>query len=150
MKSYKIWSDGSCLGNPGPGGTGFIILDLETQVYTEFSSSEYATTNNRMELSAAILALSTINEPSNIELITDSNYVGKGITEWITNWKANNWRTKSGPVKNKDLWELFDELVSTHNLTFTWVKGHNNDVINEKVDGLAKAAALDAKTKNNQ
>jgi len=145
MKSYKIWSDGSCLGNPGPGGTGYIILDLSTNEYIENSTSEPLTTNNRMELSAAILALSSIEEPSNIELITDSNYVGKGITEWMPNWKKNNWKGKSGPIKNLDLWQLMDSISSIHNITFTWVKGHSLDVMNDKVDKLAYRAATDAK-----
>ena len=145
MKNYKIWSDGSCLGNPGPGGTGYIILDLDTNEYTESSSYEPQTTNNRMELSAAILAMSSIAEPSNIELITDSNYVGKGLTEWMPKWKKSNW--KSGTVKNLDLWQLLDALTTNHTITFTWVKGHSNDPMNDRVDALAYKAALNDKEK---
>ena len=135
---YQIWSDGSCLGNPGPGGAGFIIRDeLGSEIEQYFHEPQ--TTNNRMELTSAILAISSLPAGSEIELITDSNYVGLGITEWMKNWKAKNWKTANKKeVKNKDLWQLFDSLQGSYTITFTWVKGHSSDPMNDRVDALAK------------
>lgn len=140
MSKYYIWSDGACKGNPGPGGIGYLIRD-------EFGNEQVAgihepdTTNNRMELTAAILAIAAITEPAHIVLTTDSNYVKQGITEWIHNWKKKNWKTAQGkPVKNQDLWVILDQLVQNHTMEWCWVKGHSKDPENDRVDKLASDA----------
>ena len=139
MKEIKIYTDGSCLGNPGPGGYGAILIykNNEKEIYDGF----FNTTNNRMELMAPIMALSKLKEPCNVKIITDSKYVKNGITSWIFNWKKNNWKTASKKdVKNKDLWQKLDIALDKHNVTWEWVKAHNGDKYNERADKLATSA----------
>ncbi len=132
-----IWTDGACSGNPGPGGWGAI---LRTGAHTrEFSGGEAATTNNRMELTAAIAALEALRRPCRVELHTDSQYVRNGVTAWIHNWKRNGWRTaEKKPVKNDDLWRRLDAAAERHEIAWRWVKGHAGDEMNERADELAR------------
>jgi len=132
----KIYTDGACKGNPGVGGWGaFIIQDEKNK---ELFGGENETTNNRMELMAVIMALKEISPTSELTIYTDSTYVQKGISEWIKNWKVNNWRSSSRkPVKNKDLWLELDEAVGSRKINWEWVKGHAGNVGNEKADELA-------------
>ncbi len=134
---YVIYTDGACSGNPGPGGWGALIMvDGETN---ELSGGEPSTTNNRMELLAAITALETPPSGSKIALHTDSKYVMQGITEWIKNWKRNNWRTAAKkPVKNAELWQRLDEINGQHDVSWHWVKGHAGHPDNERADELAR------------
>ena len=136
MKDVIIYTDGACRGNPGPGGWGALIkFDIAQK---EIFGGQNNTTNNQMELSAAIEGLSTLKEPCNVELFTDSRYVMDGITQWIQNWKKNNWKTSSKKeVKNKELWQKLDQLISQHQVQWHWVKGHSGDVGNEAADLLA-------------
>ena len=142
MKQVTIYTDGACSGNPGPGGWGAVLLSGIHR--KEISGGDPQTTNNRMELTAAIEALKALNASSQIDLYTDSTYVKKGITEWIVNWKKNNWKRRSGkrflPVKNADLWRELDRLVAEHDVTFHWVEGHAGDEENERCDELARGA----------
>ncbi len=136
MKEIIIYTDGACSGNPGPGGWGALIIYGETR--KEIMEGAFETTNNRMELMAAIEALNILKEPCKVSLHTDSIYVKDGITKWIENWKQNGWRTAARkPVKNADLWQALDEAVSRHNISWNWVKGHNGDEGNERADELA-------------
>ncbi len=136
----KIWTDGSCLGNPGPGGWGFIATN-GTQV-AERCGGEKNTTNNRMELTAVIKALTAARKHSEVEIHTDSQYVKNGMESWIKNWKRNNWRTADKkPVKNVELWQQLDELASNIKIHWVWVKGHAGEEFNERVDDLARGAA---------
>ena len=134
----EIFTDGACSGNPGIGGWGAILRYKETE--KELSGGELETTNNRMELMAVIMALSALNKSCNISLYTDSQYVMKGITEWLANWKKNGWKTsnKKQAVKNVDLWQQLDELVQKHEIRWIWVKGHNGHAENERCDALAR------------
>ena len=139
MDQVQIFTDGACKGNPGPGGWGALLRFGEHE--KKLKGAEPQTTNNRMELMAAIMALSSLKRPCNVDLTTDSQYVKKGITEWMTNWKKNNWRTAAKkPVKNADLWQQLDELVSQHQVQWHWVKGHSGHAENELVDTLANEA----------
>jgi ribonuclease HI len=139
MAALLIHTDGACRGNPGPGGWG-VLLDWNGTV-KELSGSEPDTTNNRMELTAVIMALGALKRPTVATVQTDSQYVIKGITEWLPAWKARGWRTADRkPVKNQDLWEKLDQLVAEHSLTWQWVKGHSGDPGNERVDELANLA----------
>ena len=136
MKDVIIFTDGACRGNPGPGGWGALI-QFDT-VQKEIFGGQNVTTNNQMELFAAIEGLSTLKEPCNVELFTDSKYVMDGITQWIQNWKKNNWKTAAKKeVKNKDLWQKLDQLMTYHHVQWHWVKGHSGDLGNEKADRLA-------------
>ncbi len=140
MKSVHLFTDGSCLGNPGPGGYGALL------VYNghskELSQGFELTTNNRMELLAVIEGLKALSQPCNVEVTTDSNYVKDGITKWINNWKKNGWKTAAKqPVKNVDLWKALDSEVNKHNVNWHWVKGHSGHPENERVDDLARNAA---------
>jgi ribonuclease HI len=136
MKRVSIYSDGGCQGNPGPGGWA-AVLRYGDKV-KEISGSEPATTNNRMELKAAIEALNALREPCEVEFYTDSNYVREGISKWISSWKARNWRTVSKePVKNEDLWRALDAAKQKHTIHWRWVKGHAGTVDNERCDVLA-------------
>lgn len=136
----EIHTDGSCLGNPGPGGWG-AVLQLGDYV-REFSGGEAETTNNRMEMTAAIRALEALKRPMPVRIHTDSTYVRNGITKWVVNWKRNGWQTKDKqPVKNVDLWQQLDVLVAQHNPEWIWVKGHAGNEGNERADRLARAAA---------
>jgi ribonuclease HI len=135
-----IYTDGACLGNPGRGGYGAILIYKQHQ--KKICGSEKETTNNRMEMRAAIEALRTLKKSSDIILYTDSKYVMDGITKWIANWKKNNWRTADRkPVKNSDLWQELDVEVSKHKIEWVWVKGHAGNHFNEIVDELARKAA---------
>lgn len=136
----KIYTDGSCLNNPGNGGWAAIINDNE--IIKKISGSVKDTTNNKMELMAPIMALQEIDKNNEIEIYTDSQYVRLGITEWIHKWIKNNWQTsKKEPVKNKELWMQLYELTKTYKIKWIWVKAHAGDALNEEVDLLAKKAA---------
>jgi ribonuclease HI len=139
MAELVIHTDGACRGNPGPGGWGVLLDWNGTQ--KELSGSEPATTNNRMELTAAIMGLGALKRPTQLTLQTDSQYVIKGITEWLPAWKARGWRTADRkPVKNQDLWERLDQVAGPHAIQWVWVKGHSGDHGNERVDALANLA----------
>lgn len=139
-KVIHIWTDGACLGNPGPGGWGALLRWNGHE--KELSGGEPDTTNNRMELMAAIQALEALKRPSQVILTTDSQYVRKGITEWMVNWKKNGWKTSAKkPVKNADLWLRLDQAVARHQIDWQWVKGHSGHPENEKADELASEAA---------
>lgn len=136
----KIWTDGSCLGNPGPGGWAFVATDGKNTA--ERSGGERDTTNNRMELMAVIRALTAAHRHSEIELHTDSQYVKNGMQSWLKNWKKNNWHTANKkPVKNQDLWMQLDALSGAIKIHWHWVRGHNGDEMNERCDELARTAA---------
>ena len=138
-KTVAIYTDGSCLGNPGPGGYG-VVLKYK-QHCKELSGGFRLTTNNRMELLAAIVALETLKDSCDVNLTTDSQYVRQGITQWLVNWKRNNWRTAAKePVKNKDLWQMLDEQAARHQVEWRWVKGHAGHYGNEVADQLANQA----------
>ena len=133
---FKIYTDGACSGNPGKGGWGAIILDGKNQ--SSISGSENKTTNNRMELMAAIMALKKIKKKSDITIFTDSKYVKDGITDWIKKWKQNNWKSSNKkPVKNKDLWIKLDNSCQKHKITWKWVKAHAGNKYNNLADELA-------------
>lgn len=132
----NIYTDGACKGNPGPGGWGALLL--YKGVEKELWGGELETTNNRMELLAAIEGLSALKRTCEVCIYTDSQYVKKGITEWLAGWKQNGWKTASKkPVKNADLWQQLDEQVAKHHVTWRWVKGHAGDMGNERADQLA-------------
>ena len=132
----QIFTDGACRGNPGPGGWGVILRSGSHE--KELFGGEQSTTNNRMELRAAIEGLAALKRPSRVTVTTDSQYVRQGITQWIEGWKRNQWRTSAKkPVKNQDLWQLLDELTSRHEVTWEWVKGHSGHPDNEHADALA-------------
>ena len=134
-----IYTDGACSGNPGPGGWGALLKFGKYK--KELSGGERETTNNRMELTAAIKALETLNRPCQIEFYTDSEYLRKGITEWISNWKRRGWKTAAKkPVKNQDLWRKLDGAIQEHQINWHWVRGHAGQLENEQVDQLARAA----------
>ncbi len=134
----KIFTDGACSGNPGIGGWGVVIL-INDKNPIFLKGGKIQTTNNQMELTAAIKALKYFKEHQLITLITDSKYVKDGIESWIANWKKNGWRTKSKkPVKNKELWVELDSQIAKHKITWKWVKGHAGDIYNEKADFLAR------------
>jgi ribonuclease HI len=136
----KIYTDGSCLGNPGNGGWAAIIIDDKKKI--QIKGSKKDTTNNQMELLATIKALKKIPKGSNVQIFTDSKYVKSGITEWINNWKKNGWKTASKqPVKNKDLWTELDQMTNEFQIKWSWVKGHSTDVLNNEVDLIAREAA---------
>lgn len=135
----KIYTDGGCRGNPGPGGWGAVLLWGEKEKHLK--GSEQNTTNNRMELLAAIEGLNALKRPIPVALYTDSKYVQQGITSWIHGWKKNGWKTAGKkPVKNQDLWQRLDELMSEHEVSWHWVKGHAGDKYNELADNLANQA----------
>ena len=132
----QIFTDGACRGNPGPGGWGVILRSGSHE--KELFGGEQSTTNNRMELRAAIEGLAALKRPSRVTVTTDSQYVRQGITQWIEGWKRNQWRTSAKkPVKNRDLWQLLDQLTSRHEVTWEWVKGHSGHPDNELADALA-------------
>lgn len=134
-----IWTDGACSGNPGPGGWGAILVHGENT--RELSGAEPETTNNRMELMAAIAGLTALKRPCRVVLHTDSQYVKGGITGWIFGWKKNGWKTADKkPVKNTDLWQALDEAMARHAVEWRWVKGHAGTPLNERADELARAA----------
>ena len=135
--TIEIWTDGACSGNPGPGGWGALLKygDKEKELY----GSDPTTTNNRMELLAAVEALNAITRPAKVTLHTDSTYVKDGLTKWIKGWKRNGWKTAAKkPVKNQDLWQALDAAAARHDMTWKWVKGHAGDEGNERADALAR------------
>ncbi len=141
MKTIEIHTDGSCLGNPGPGG--WAALLRYKGIERELAGGEAHTTNNRMELMAAIMALETLTEPCRIVLHTDSQYVRQGITQWLPGWLRKQWKTAGGdPVKNRELWERLHAAIQRHEIDWRWVKGHNGDPDNERVDVLARDQAI--------
>ncbi|NAW89963.1 MULTISPECIES: ribonuclease HI [unclassified Vibrio] len=139
-KQVEIFTDGSCLGNPGPGGYGVVLRYKETE--KTLAKGYRLTTNNRMEMLAAVVALQTLKEPCNVILTTDSQYVRQGITQWIHNWKKRGWKTSDKkPVKNADLWQALDKESARHTIDWRWVKGHTGHRENEMCDELARNAA---------
>ena len=138
-EAVTIYTDGACSGNPGPGGWGALLVFRESE--REISGAEPHTTNNRMELMAAISALEALSRPCTVQLHTDSQYLRNGIMTWIKGWKAKGWLTADRkPVKNEDLWRRLDEARGRHEVSWHWVKGHADDARNNRVDGLARAA----------
>ncbi|TNG95740.1 ribonuclease HI [Pasteurellaceae bacterium USgator11] len=140
MKQIEIYTDGSCLGNPGPGGIG-VLLRYKQHEKT-ISQGYRLTTNNRMELLAVIVALESLTESCKVRLYSDSQYMKNGINQWIHNWKRNNWLTSNKKtVKNQDLWQRLDQAIQRHQIHWQWVKGHAGHVENEQVDQLARQGA---------
>ncbi|MBL8710941.1 MAG: ribonuclease HI [Rhodospirillaceae bacterium] len=139
LKVVDVFTDGACSGNPGPGGWGAILRYGEIE--KELSGGERETTNNRMELMAAIAALEALKAQTHVRLHTDSQYVKNGITTWIHGWKKNGWKTSDRkPVKNVDLWQRLDAALKSHRIDWIWVKGHNGHAENERADALARSA----------
>jgi ribonuclease HI len=135
-KQIEIWTDGSCSGNPGPGGWGALLVSGDNE--KELFGGQENTTNNQMELKAAIEALNALKAPSKVILHTDSTYVKDGLTKWIHGWKKNGWKTAAKkPVKNKEYWQALDAACQRHDITWKWVKGHAGDPGNERADELA-------------
>jgi ribonuclease HI len=135
-RPVEIFADGACRGNPGPGGWGALLRYGEQE--RELWGGEAHTTNNRMELTAVIRALEVLQRPSRLHIVTDSQYVLHGITQWLAGWKRRGWRTADGkPVKNQELWERLDELLAPHEAEWTWVRGHTGHPENERADALA-------------
>jgi ribonuclease HI len=145
MAQVHLFTDGACRGNPGPGGWGYILRHLTTGTEKDASGGEAMTTNNRMELTAVVMGLRALKRPCKIELFTDSVYVGKGISEWMAKWKQNGWKRSEGgkfkPVKNVELWQQLDELLSRHKVQYTRVAGHSGHPENERCDQLAVEAS---------
>jgi len=144
MSTVEIWTDGACSGNPGPGGWGALLRygDKEKELY----GGQAETTNNQMELKAAIEALNALKKPCTVELTTDSQYVKGGMTGWIFGWKKNGWKTANKkPVKNVELWQALDDAVSRHTVNWHWIKGHAGHAENEKADELARLGMEDYK-----
>ena len=140
QESVLIHTDGACLGNPGPGGWAALLQFRDKE--RELSGGEAATTNNRMELMGAIMALETLSRPCRVVLRTDSQYVRNGIMTWLPNWIRRGWKTSGGdPVKNRELWERLSAATRTHEIEWQWVKGHSGDPGNERVDVLARTQA---------
>ena len=145
-RRVKIWTDGACSGNPGPGGYGAILQFGERE--KELSGGASATTNNRMELMAAIVALEALTRPCAVDLHTDSQYVRNGVTQWIAGWKARGWKTADRkPVKNVELWRRLEEASERHDVAWYWVRGHAGDEMNERADALARAGMAPFLTK---
>jgi len=145
MNAIEIYTDGACKGNPGPGGWGVLLRSGPT--VKELYGGERSTTNNRMELMAVIQALEALKRPCNVTLYLDSQYVLKGITEWLPGWKAKGWKTASKqPVKNQELWQRLDALLQQggHDVDWRWVRGHNGDAGNERADALANMGVAQA------
>lgn len=144
MDSVEIYTDGACKGNPGPGGWGALLRCRGKEL--ELKGFAIDTTNNRMELTAAIEALQVLSRACEVELYTDSTYLRQGMLSWLKNWKQKNWRSSSNqPIKNVDLWKKLDTLASYHKINWHWVKGHSGHPENERVDELANQAILEAR-----
>jgi ribonuclease HI len=137
-RNVTVYTDGACSGNPGPGGWGAILKFGRHE--KELSGGEPETTNNRMELRAALEALRALTEPCKVTLFTDSEYLKRGITEWLPGWKRRNWRRKGGKLANVDLWMKLDEEIARHEVHWRWVRGHAGHPLNERVDKLARKA----------
>jgi ribonuclease HI len=144
LPDVELFTDGGCSGNPGPGGWAFILRHPTTDKELERAGGEAETTNNRMELTAVVRGLQALSKPSHVKLMTDSVYVGKGLSEWMAKWKANGWRRREGnrwkEVKNEDLWRLLDTLTARHELIYIRVVGHSGHPQNDRCDELAVAA----------
>ncbi len=139
----EIWTDGACSGNPGPGGWGAVLKSGKHE--KELHGGEAQTTNNRMEMMAAIKALAALRQPSQVRLHTDSTYLKDGLTKWIHGWKRNGWKTAAKkPVRNQDLWQALDTACARHDIEWVWVKGHAGDPGNERADALARQGAREA------
>lgn len=138
LTQVTIYTDGACDPNPGPGGWAALLRSRGQE--KELSGSEPATTNNRMELTAAIRALEALNLPCQVDFYTDSEYLKRGITEWMPNWRARNWRRKGGALANVDLWKALDSAIQSHQINWHWVRGHAGNPDNQRVDGLARQA----------
>lgn len=136
--AVTVYTDGGCRPNPGAGGWAAVLIFKDKT--KELSGGEPKTTNNRMELTAAIEALQALKRPCKVEMYTDSEYVKRGITEWMAGWKRAGWKRKTGPIKNSDLWRQLDALVENHEIEWRWVKGHAGDYYNERCDELATEA----------
>lgn len=145
LEAVEIFTDGACSGNPGPGGWGALMRYKGKE--RELSGAEAETTNNRMEMMAAIAALEALTRPSRVRLTTDSIYLRDGITKWIIAWKKRNWKTASKkPVKNVDLWQRLEAALESHDVAWHWVKGHSGHAENERVDELAREAIADLRS----
>ena len=144
LPEVELFTDGACSGNPGPGGWAFILKHPVSGKEIEAFGAETLTTNNRMELTAVVCGLETLKKPTQVKLMTDSVYVGKGLIEWLPKWKANGWRRREGTqwkeVKNEDLWRRLDELAASHKITYIRVAGHSGHPENDRCDELAVAA----------
>lgn len=141
MKQVEIFTDGACMGNPGPGGWAALLRYDGNE--KEISGHAEHTTNNKMELQAAVEALNALNAPCKVDLYTDSEYVRRGMTEWVKQWKARGWKTADRkPVANRELWEALELAALPHEINWHWVRGHNGHPENERVDELARTAAL--------
>ncbi|MEJ0063163.1 MAG: ribonuclease HI [Alphaproteobacteria bacterium] len=139
MDHIEIFTDGACSGNPGPGGWGAILRWRGHE--KELSGYEAETTNNRMEMMAAIMSLESLKRPATVKLYTDSNYLKDGVTQWLPGWRARGWKTAANkPVKNRDLWERLTEAMAQHKIEFIWVRGHDGHAENERADELARMA----------
>jgi ribonuclease HI len=140
----QLFTDGACSGNPGPGGWAFLLRHPASGKEMERSGGQRETTNNRMELTAVIRGLEALKRPARVELVSDSTYVGRGLSEWMHKWKANGWQRREGdrlkPIKNEDLWRRLDELLDRHKVRFTHIRGHTGHPENERCDTLAVAA----------
>ncbi|HHX88699.1 MAG TPA: ribonuclease HI [Paracoccus sp.] len=151
MPEVFAWTDGACSGNPGPGGWGALLRAMNGGAVLkerELSGGEGATTNNRMELMAAIMVLEALTRPAHVTITTDSAYVKNGVTGWIHGWKRNGWKTSANkPVKNVDLWQRLDEAQARHRVTWHWIKGHAGHAENERADELARAGMAPFKSK---
>ena len=143
LPKVTIYTDGGCDPNPGPGGWAVVILSPQGK--HELSGADPETTNNRMELTAAIQALNAVHTPSEITLYTDSQYLQRGIEEWMPKWLAKNWRGSSGPVANQDLWQALLVAAKPHSITWRWLRGHGNNVYNTRADWLVKQARKNLK-----
>ena len=136
LQEVTIYTDGACDPNPGPGGWAALLIYNKRE--QTLAGSDPHTTNNRMELTAAIEALKALKKPSQVEFYTDSQYLRLGITDWIPNWRARNWRRKGGKLANVDLWQALDKKIQTHQINWHWVRGHSGDQNNQRVDSLAR------------
>jgi len=138
VSEVKVYCDGACAGNPGPGGWGAVLIVNRRR--KEISGGEQETTNNRMELTAAIEALRSLPDGSDVNMFTDSSYLLNGATAWLKGWKERGWKRKEGPLLNVDLWKLLDVELQRHNICWQWVKGHSGNTYNERADQLATSA----------
>lgn len=141
LRCVELYTDGACSGNPGPGGWAYILKDTASGRECEESGGDSETTNNRMELISVIRGLESLSRPCRVELYSDSQYVLKGLSEWLDDWKKKGWRnSKREPVKNRELWQRLDDLRQVHELSYHWVRGHSDHPENERCDALAVAA----------